>query len=185
MGMRPCGPLLSRLPAFLDFSFAFQVPAFLYNIFLRSPVLLHFCFAFLCSCVNERMCGVGVQLITHVLYVYGRIRWAGSTCHRATHNPPGHECIVYKYTGGKPVWGQTHILSTIPPFHLSSPPLPHHNCVISSQERKFSFPFLSHSCIKFACPCTRIPKIPEMRERGNTKPGTFSHLWHTGYIKKA
>ena len=95
--MRPCGPLLSRVPAFLDFSFAFQVPAFLYNIFLRSPVLLHFCFAFLCSCANERMCGVGVQLITHVLYVYGRIRWAGSTCHRATHNPPGHECIVSKY----------------------------------------------------------------------------------------
>ena len=49
MGARSCGPLRSRVPALLVFSFAFRVPAFLYNIFSRSPCLLRTgtCFAFL------------------------------------------------------------------------------------------------------------------------------------------
>ena len=71
----------------------------------------------------------------------------------------------------------------------TSPVSTRHNCVISSQERKFSIPILwrsafLHSCIKFAFPRARIPKIPGMRERWNTgarerrnaKPGTCAHL---------
>ena len=37
VGARSCGPLRSRVPALLNFSFAFPVPAFLYNIFLAFP----------------------------------------------------------------------------------------------------------------------------------------------------
>ena len=86
--------------------------------FLRSPVLPRFCFAFL---YTRSVCvGVGEQLITRALCVYGRIRRAGSTRHLAI-TPPRHTCAVYENTGGKPVLGQTHISSsTIPPFHLSS-----------------------------------------------------------------
>ena len=49
MGARSCGPLRSCAPALLDFSFAFRVPAFLYNIFFAFPCApaFLFCFAFL------------------------------------------------------------------------------------------------------------------------------------------
>ena len=57
MGTRSCGPLGSHVPAFLDFSFVFHIPAFLFHIFSQTPVLLHSCFEFLCSCVKECLCG--------------------------------------------------------------------------------------------------------------------------------
>ena len=76
--------------------------------------------------------------------------------------PPRHACAVYEYTSGKPDWGQTHISSTPP---STSPLSTRHNFVISSQEREFSVPILSRSCIKFAFPRARVPKIPGTRER--------------------
>ena len=170
MGTRSCGPLHSRVPALLEFSFAFRVAAFLYNIFLHSPVLLRSCFEFLVyvwgsksshsCCVCMDVSGGPGQLATTPL-------------------PPPHQaCRVYESTGGKPVWGQTHVLSTIPPSTSPLSTSTCHNCVISSQEREFSVLFfcLPRSCIKFAFPRTRVPKIPGTRERGNAKQGTRAHL---------
>ena len=74
MGARSCGHLRSRVPALLDFSFAFRVPAFLYNIFFAFRCAPAFLFHVPSVCV-----GVEEQLITHTLFVYGRIRRAGST----------------------------------------------------------------------------------------------------------
>ena len=94
MGARSCRPLRSRVPAFLNFSFAFRVPAFLYDIFfpfLCAPAFL-FCVPML-LCQRAYVWGVEVQLITRALSVHRRIRRAGSTRHRA----------VYTYTGWKPV----------------------------------------------------------------------------------
>ena len=117
---RSCGPLRSRLPTFLDFSFAFRVPAFLYDIFLRSPVLSRSCFAFLCSWVNMCMCvGWGCNS-SHARCVCMDGSGKLGKLATGTTTPPRHACTVYEYTGGKPVWGQTHISPTIPPFHLSS-----------------------------------------------------------------
>ena len=134
MGTRSCGPLHSRVPALLDFSFAFRVAAFLYNIFCIP----------LCSCVpvssSQCMCG-------------GANHHTRAVC-------------------------QTHVLSTIPPSTSPLSTSTCHNCVISSQEREFSVLFfcLPRSCIKFAFPRTRVPKIPGTRERGNAKQGTRAHL---------
>ena len=44
MGERFCEPLRSRVPAFLDFSFAFRIPTFLYDIFFVLPCALAFLF---------------------------------------------------------------------------------------------------------------------------------------------
>ena len=91
--------------------------------------------------------------------------------------PPRHACAVYESTGGyKLVSGPQSPLSTSP---LST----RHNCVISSQERKFSVPILSssafpRSCIKFAFLCTRAPirylecgnAGARERETRNTRP---------------
>ena len=115
------------IPAFLDFSFAFprslifplhsRVPvrhSFRDPLCSRLPVLRFY------APVSKSVCvGGWVRLITRSLLVYGRIRRVGSTRHLAI-TPPRHTCAVKEYTGGKPVWGQTHISSTIPPFHLSS-----------------------------------------------------------------
>ena len=53
---------------------------------------------------------------------------------------------------------------------------------LSAQEGKFSVPILLRSafplsCIKFAFPRARVPKMPGTREWGNAKPGTHAHLW--------
>ena len=130
MGARSCGPLFSCVPVLLNFSFAF--PRSCTTFFLRSPAFL---FLVPSVCV-----GVGEQLITRALFVYGRIRRAGSIA-TALLPSPRHACAVYEYTGREPVWGQTRDLFTIP---LSTSPLSTcHNCVISSQE--FSVPIISRS----------------------------------------
>ena len=54
--------------------------------------------------------------------------------------------------------------------YSTSPLSTRHNCVISSEEREFSVPILSRSmflpsCIKFAFPCARIPKMPETQNQ--------------------
>ena len=146
MGTRSCGPLGSHVPAFLDFSFVFHIPAFLFHIFSRTPVLLHSCFAFLCSCVKECLCG----------------GWGCNSSHE--------RCVCMDGSGGL---GQL-ATSPLPPLvtralctsilvgsrfgvkHISHPHSPpstsplstYHNCVISSQKRLFSVPILS---------CSRIP----------------------------
>ena len=68
MGARSCGPLFSCVPVLLNFSFAF--PRSCTTFFSRSPAFL---FLVPSVCV-----GVGEQLITRALFVYGRIRRAGS-----------------------------------------------------------------------------------------------------------
>ena len=65
MGTRSCGPLRSRVPALLDFSFAFRVPAFLYNIFFAFPCAPAFFSRVPSVCVQVRE-----QLITCALSVY-------------------------------------------------------------------------------------------------------------------
>ena len=131
------------------------------------------------------MCGGGVA--THHMRgvcVYGLIRRAGSTRHRAT-TPPRLACAVYESTGGKPVWGQTRVSSTIP---STSPLSTRHNCVISSQERKFSVPILSRSCLKFAVPRARVPKLPgtpecETRNARPSLPLWLSNLYYDDCIR--
>ena len=134
-----CGALRSRVPAFLDFSFTFCVPVRHFFVFPYAPAFLF-----------------RVPMLLQSTH-----RWVGSTCHRVT-IPPHHVCAVYKYTGGKPVWGQTRVSSTIPHFHLSISTS--HFLAISSQERKFVFPirlrsvlcvpaFLYKICIP-RCPCS-------------------------------
>ena len=69
-----------------------------------------------------------------------------------------------------------------------SPPSPsplstRHNCVISSQERKFSVPILSRSCLKFAFPRARVPKLPgtpecETRNARPSLPLWLSNLYY-------
>ena len=95
MGARSCGPLHSRVPALLDFSFAFRVPAFLYNIFFAFPCAPAFLFRVPSVCV-------GVQLITRALCVWtyqaGRVN--SPPCQSP---PPRNVCAVNESTGGKPV----------------------------------------------------------------------------------
>ena len=83
MGARSCGSSRSSVPALLNFSFAFRVPTFLYNIFFAFPCAPAFLLRVPSVCG-----GVGEQLITCALQcVYGRIRRAGSTRHHATTSP--------------------------------------------------------------------------------------------------
>ena len=175
MGARSCGHLRSRVPALLDFSFAFRVPAFLYNIFFAFRCAPAFLFHVPSVCV-----GMGEQLITRALFCMDGSGGPGQLAILPLPPPPPrHACTVYESTGGKPVWGQTRFSSTIPPS--TSPLSTRHSCVISSQKCEFSIPILSHSafpssCIIFAFLRTRVPKIPGTRERGNAKPGTRAHL---------
>ena len=84
------------VPAFLDFP---SGSAFLYDIFFTfpcAPALLFHVPMLLCQ--RAYVWGVGVQLITRALCVYGRIGRAGSTRHRTT-TPPRHACAAYEYTG--------------------------------------------------------------------------------------
>ena len=162
MGTRSCGPLRSRVPALLDFSFAFRVPAFLYNIFFAFPCAP----AFLCSCVNEHMV---VQLITRPLSVYGWIRRAGQLT--------TVQCMSMR--AGSQFKVKLMSLPQSPPS--TSTLSTRHNCLISLQECELSFPILSRSpfprsCIKFAFPRARVPKIPGTWEHGNAKPGMCAHL---------
>ena len=85
-------PLWSAFPhSCWDIFFAFPCAlAFLFHV----PMLL---------CHRVYVWGVGVWLITRgrALCVYGRIRWAGSTCH-LTITPPRHAWVVYEY-----IWANT------------------------------------------------------------------------------
>ena len=144
--------------------------------FLRSPVLPPFCFAFL---YTRSVCvGVGEQLVTRALCVYGLIRRAGSTRHCATNPLVSHTRCTSLLAGSR--FGVK--LASCPQSPPSTSPLStRHNCVISSQERIFIVPILSRSafprsCIKCAFPRARVPKIPGPRECGNAKPGTSAHL---------
>ena len=55
MGTRSCGPLRSRGSSIFPLRSAF--PRSCLTFFWRSPVLSRSCFAFLCSCIKECMCG--------------------------------------------------------------------------------------------------------------------------------
>ena len=100
--------------------------------FLRSPVLPRFCFAFL---YTRSVCvGVGEQLITRALCVYGLIRRAGSTRHCATNPLVSHTRCTSLLAGSR--FGVK--LASCPQSPPSTSPLStRHNCVISSQERIF------------------------------------------------
>ena len=90
------GPVDLCVPAFLDFP---SGSAFLYDIFFTFPCAPAFLFHVpMLLCQRAYVWGVGVQLITRALCVYGRIRRAGSTRHRTT-TPHRHACAVYACTG--------------------------------------------------------------------------------------
>ena len=69
--------------------------------------------------------------------------------HCAAITPPRHLSAVYEYSGGKPVWGKTHISSTI---HLS-PFLSVHVTTVSCLHRNANLVFLF-----FCVPHSRIPE---------------------------
>ena len=150
MGAPSCGPLCSRLrvPRFF-----LHVPRSCTTLFLRSPIIL--CNSSHARCVCMDGSGGPGQLATAPL-------------------PPP---LVTRARCMCVLAGSRFelLLVSRPPSPL--PPLlsdTHHNCVISSQEREFSVPILSRSCIKFAFLRALVPKIPGTWERGNAKPGTRS-----------
>ena len=156
MGARSCGPLRSRVPAFLDFSFAFRVPL---HYFFRVPLYSRVPVSRSYAPVSTSVCvGVGCNSSHSRCMCMDGSGGPGQLATAPLTTPPRHACAVYEYTGRKPVWGQTHISSTIPPFHLSSPPLPRHNCVNSSQEHEFSVPFLSRSTFLYKICVTARPR---------------------------
>ena len=132
--------------------------AFLYDIIFAFPCIPPFLFRV------PSMCGGGGA--THhmrALFVYGRIRRAGSTRHRATTHPPSS-----RVHHGVRVYWRVQIVSRPQSPPSTSPLSTRRNCVISSQEREFSVPILLRSafprpCIKFAFPRARVPKIPGTR----------------------
>ena len=105
--------LRSRLPVLLDFSFAF--PRSCMTFFSRSPVLPRSCFVFL---VYGMCWGGGATHHTRAVCVW--TDQGGGVNSPLRHYSPRYTCVVYESTGRKPVWGQTRVSSTIPPFHLSS-----------------------------------------------------------------
>ena len=114
------------------------------------------------------------QLITRALCVYGRIWRAGQLATAPL--PPlfTHARCTSILAGSR--FG-VELVSRPQPPPSTSPLSTRHNCVISSKEREFSVPLLlrsafSRSCIKFAFPRARGPKIPGTRDRENTKPGS-------------
>ena len=167
MGVRSCGPLCSRVSRFF-----LRLPAFLFAIFFRIPLCSRVPVSRSYAPVSKSVCvgGGGATHQSRTACVW--MDQAGGVNSPLT--PPRHACAVYEYTSGKPVWGQTHISSTPP---STSPLSTRHNFVISSQEREFSVPILSRSCIKFAFPRARVPKIPGTREHGNEKQGTRPSLF--------
>ena len=172
MGAGSCGTLRSHVPALLNFSFAFCIATFLYNIFLHFPVLPRSCFAFLVY-----VWGWGSNS-SHALCVYGWIRRAGSTRHHTT-TPSHHKAQCTSQLSGSRFEVKLVSRPQSPPS--TSPLSTCHNCVISLQERELSVPILSHSavphsCIKCAFPSARVPKIPGAQEPWNAKQGTRTHL---------
>ena len=163
MGARSCVPLHSRVPAFLDFPFAF--PRSCTTFFSLSPVLSRSCFPFLRSWVNESMCGWGATHHTCAVCV-----WTDQACRVNSplrHYTPSSRVLgVRVYTGGKLVWGQTRVSSINPPL---PPLLSVHVITVSSLHSNGNLAFLFFcipcSCIKFAFPCALVPKITGTRER--------------------
>ena len=142
MGARSCGPLLSRAPRFF---LRVPCPAFLCDIFFAFPCTPAFLF-----CVPSVCVGVGEQLITRALFVYGRIRQAGSTRHRATTLPPPRSCV----RGVRVYWREASLGSNSCLVH--NRPLPPllsvHVITVSSLHRNANIAVLF-----FRVPRSRIP----------------------------
>ena len=100
MGAHSCGPLRSHVNSFLDFCFAFRIPAFLYKI----------CFAFLCA--PAFLFRVPLLLCQRA-YIHMRGGWGCNTCTVClwtdqtgqvnlppVHYPPSScvRSVQYKYT---------------------------------------------------------------------------------------
>ena len=164
MGARSCGPLRARVPRFF-----LRVPRSSSTFFSRSHV---FSRSYMLLYQRVYICeGGGGFDSSRALCVYRRIRWAGSTRHLViTPLITRARCTII--LAGSRFGVKLISRPQSPPF--TSPLSTHHNCVISSQEREFSVPILSRSCIKFAFLRALVPKIPGTWERGNAKPGTRS-----------
>ena len=109
-----CVPVDLCIPAFLDFSFAF--PRSCSTFFSRSPVLSPSCFAFLCSCVKECMCG-GLGATHHTFAACVWADQAGGVNSPSRHYPPSsHVRGVGVY------WREAGLGSNSYLFH--NPPLP-------------------------------------------------------------
>ena len=189
MGAHSCGPLRSHVNSFLDFCFAFRIPAFLYKIcfaFLCAPAFLFHVPLLLCQRAYIHMRGGWGA--TPALCVYGRIRRARSTCHQST-TPLRHACAVYSTSilaGSRFGWGQTCVSSTIP--HSTSPLSTLITVSSRTQKRKFSIPILSLSafpcsCLKFAFPLAAFLKTLEHRNvgMGNQDCVPISSGWHASW----
>ena len=163
MGVRSCGPLCSRVSRFF-----LRLPAFLFAIFFAFPCALAFLFRVpMLLCQRVYVWGVGVQLITRTLCVYGRIRGARSTGHRAITPLVTRAWCTSILAGSR--FG-VKLISCPHSLPSNSPLSTRHNCVISSQERQFSVPIL---CL----PRSRAPAFLKYLERGNAKPGMHAHLY--------
>ena len=127
-------------------------------------MLLCSCFAFLCSCVNERMCRG-----------WGCMDGSGVQGQFATAPLPRFEVTPVSHPQSPP---------------STSPLGTHHNCVISSQEHEFSVPILSRSvflssCIKFSFPRARVTKIPVTRvcQTRNVSPSLVFNASKKGVLE--
>ena len=135
MGPRSCGPL--RFPARSAF------PRSCTTFFLAFPCAP----AYLFHVPGVRV-GVGKQLITRALFVYRRIRQAGSTPHCTT-TPPPRSCVC----GVRVYWREASLGSNSCLVHnCPLPPLLSvHVITVSSLHRNANLAFLffgvQHSCI--------------------------------------
>ena len=160
-------PLTFAFPHTSIFPSCSTFPRSCLTFFSRSPVLLQSCFAFLCSSVEECMCGGwGGGGTHHTRTVCVLTDQAGQVNSSPHHYPPSLcVCAVGVYWPQAGLGSNSYLIYDPP---STSPLSTRHNCVISPQELEFSIPILScsalsRSYIKFAFPRTRVPKIPGMR----------------------
>ena len=124
------------VPAFLDFP---SVSAFLYDLFFTFPCAPAFLFHVpMLLCQRAYVWGVGVQLITRALCVYGRIIRGGQVNSPSHHYPPHQACAVYEYCILAGSRFEVKLVSRPQSPPSTSPLSTRHNCVISPQECKFS-----------------------------------------------
>ena len=183
MGAYSCGALRSRVPAFLDFSFAFRVPAFLLRHFFHIPLCSRIPVSRSYAPLSKSVCVGGGGVTHHMRTVCVTLCMDGSGKLGQLATSPSPPLVTHGRCTSILVGSRFGVkFISCPQSPPSTSPLStRHNCVISSQERIFIVPILSRSalprsCIKCAFPRAPVPKIPGPRECGNAKPGTSAHL---------
>ena len=156
MGAHSCGPLRSACPRSSMFPLRSTLPRSCTKFFLRSPALPRSCFAFLCfcSCQYNGWGGRGEVWLIPNATTWGCFHGGGrGTTGLSLTTNGGQTCVRVCRRGRGALC---------------------HCPVVSLQEREFSVPIISRSafprsCIKFAFPRARAPKMHGTRERGSAE----------------